>query len=95
MMGGTIENMAIETGKRKMKDEIGRDEDYELLVLLRHTTDALFRAREKELRKAGISRIQAAVFFILKTITCPSFSPDTIKFPLGLNAKHPTIKLCW
>lgn len=83
--------MTIETGKRKTEDEIGWNEDYELAVLLRHTTDALFRAREKELRKAGISRIQAAVFFILKTITTTA-TPAAISRRL-LRKAHTTSEL--
>ncbi len=47
------------------------DRDYELWVLLRQTSDAIRRARENELRKIGISRIQAAVLFALKTIEPP------------------------
>jgi len=69
MIGGTFKDMALET--RKVDGEFVGNTNFELWVLLRHTTDALARAREKELRKSGISRIQAAVLFILDTLTPP------------------------
>jgi DNA-binding MarR family transcriptional regulator len=45
-----------------------RDRDYELSVLLNITSDAIMRAREKELIKHGISSIEAGVLFIVESI---------------------------
>ena len=44
------------------------DRDYELWVLLQQTSDAVLRARDKELSKHGISSIEAAVLFIVQSI---------------------------
>jgi len=51
-----------------MKTNIPADPEYELWVLLHQACDAMIRARENELRKFGISRMQAAVLFIIKAI---------------------------
>ena len=48
------------------------DRDYELWALLHQTTDAIIRARDNELRKIGISRMQAAALFIVKAISGPA-----------------------
>ena len=54
------------------RPSLAGDEEYRLWVLLHQTCDALSRARENELRKAaGISRMQAAVLFIVKAIAGP------------------------
>ena len=46
---------------------------YSLWVLLHQTADALSKTRDNELRKSvGISRMQAAVLFIVKAITGPA-----------------------
>ena len=42
------------------------DKDFELYVLLTQTHDTIIRLREKELRKAKISQIQAAVLYIIQ-----------------------------
>ena len=44
------------------------DKDYELWVILHQTRDAIFKARENELSATGISPMQAAVLFIIKSI---------------------------
>ena len=81
--------MALET--KKADEVITGNTNFELWVLLRHTTDALARAREKELRKVGISRIQAAVLFILDTLTPPAI-PAAISRRLVRKA-HTTSEL--
>lgn len=48
------------------------DRDYELWVLLHQACDAMARARENELRPVGISRMQAAVLFIVKAVRGPA-----------------------
>ena len=48
------------------------DPEYELWVLLHQTVDTMARARENELREIGISRMQAAVLFIIKAIDGPA-----------------------
>ena len=48
------------------------DQDYQLWVLLHHACDAMARARENELRPVGISGMQAAVLFIVKTLEVPA-----------------------
>jgi len=48
------------------------DPEYELWVLLHQACDAMSRAREDELREIGISKIQAAVLFIIKAIEGPA-----------------------
>ena len=55
-----------------MKTNMPVDPEYELWVLLHQAVDAMIRARENELRKFGISRIQAAVLFIIKAIDGPA-----------------------
>jgi len=51
-----------------MKEPASRDKDYELWVLLQQASDAVVRARDKELGKHGISSIEAAVLFIVQSI---------------------------
>ena len=41
---------------------------YELWVLLQQASDAMFEARENELREYGITAMQAAVLYIVKAI---------------------------
>ena len=60
-----------------MKTDTPADPEYELWVLLHQACDAMIRAREDELRKIGISRMQAAVLFIIKAIEGPA-SPAEI-----------------
>ena len=55
-----------------MKTDTPADPEYELWVLLHQACDAMIRAREDELRKIGISRMQAAVLFIIKAIEGPA-----------------------
>ena len=55
-----------------MKANVPIDPEYELWVLFHQACDAMARAREDELRKFGISRIQAAVLFIIKAIEGPA-----------------------
>ena len=44
------------------------DQDYQVWVLLQQARHAVFRAREKELRRYGITSMESAVLFILKAI---------------------------
>lgn len=46
-------------------------QDYELGVLLHQASDAMVRARENELRQVGISRMQAAVLFVVEAAEGP------------------------
>ena len=55
-----------------METNVATDRDYELWVLLEQACDAMIRARENEVRKFGISMMQAAVLFIVKTIEGPA-----------------------
>jgi DNA-binding MarR family transcriptional regulator len=55
-----------------MKTVVASREDYELWVLLDQTCAAMMRAKENELRPAGISGMQAAVLFIVKTVKGPA-----------------------
>ena len=55
-----------------MKADMPADPEYELWVLLHQACDAMIRARENELRETGISRMQAAVLFIIKAIDGPA-----------------------
>lgn len=55
-----------------MKTVVASREDYELWVLLDQTCAAMMRAKENELRPAGISGMQAAVLFIVKTVNGPA-----------------------
>jgi DNA-binding MarR family transcriptional regulator len=59
------------TGVR-MKSKVAINPDYELWMLFHYTCDAIIRARENELRQIGISRMQAAVLFIVKSIDGPA-----------------------
>ena len=49
-----------------MENDVTIDQDYQLWVLLHQVCVATTRAREKELREVGISRMQATVLFWLK-----------------------------
>lgn len=55
-----------------MKDTIVEDQDYEVWVMLRQVHDVMHRARDKELKRIGISWTQAAVLFIVKAIHIPA-----------------------
>ena len=48
------------------------DRDYELWVLLHQTRDAIYKAREKELARFGLSSITAAALFIVEAINVPA-----------------------
>ena len=51
-----------------MKKQISTDKDYDLWVLTDHYWIAMFAARERELRKYGISAMQAEVLYIVDCI---------------------------
>ena len=55
-----------------MKSKVALDPDYELWMLLHYTCDAMAKVRENELRQIGISRMQRAVLFIVKSIDGPA-----------------------
>ena len=55
-----------------METEIAVDRDLELWVLVRQVSDVMERVRERELREAGISLIQATVLFAVKAIKGPA-----------------------
>ena len=48
------------------------DRHYEIWVLLHQACDTMKRARDNELREFGISRMQAAILFIVKAIKEPA-----------------------
>lgn len=58
-------------------EALSGDHDYNIWVLMRQTRDAMTRARERELEKAGISSIQAAVLFTIQAIG-PESTPAEI-----------------
>lgn len=51
-----------------MQDTLFADQDFNVWVLLIHARDAIFKAREKELDKYGISTMESAVLFIVQAI---------------------------
>ena len=51
-----------------MKRSTITDKDLKLLIALQHTTNAIVRAREKELSQYGLTYMQAAVFLTIQTI---------------------------
>ena len=51
-----------------MQDVLPVDQDYKLLWLLFRTRDAIWKAREKEVRQFGIRGRESAVLFIIDTI---------------------------
>lgn len=51
-----------------MKKQVSTDKDYDLWVLTDHYWIAMFAARERELRKYGISAMQAEVLYIVDRI---------------------------
>ncbi len=51
-----------------MDNQLFNDPYYNLWVLLRQTTDIIFKARGKELRQYGITVRQAAILFIIQAI---------------------------
>jgi DNA-binding MarR family transcriptional regulator len=51
-----------------MKKEISNDKEYDLWVVTDHYWIAMFAARERELRKYGISAMQAEVLYIVDRI---------------------------
>lgn len=56
-----------------METNVTTDRDYELWLLCHQFHDVMVRIREEELRRqAGISRMQAAVLFIVKSIKGPA-----------------------
>ena len=55
-----------------MEANVAADSDYELWWLLHQTCDTIIRARENELRKIGVSRMQRAVLFIVKMVKGPA-----------------------
>jgi DNA-binding MarR family transcriptional regulator len=51
-----------------VKSREGKDQYYEIYVLLHHIRDLMVKAREKELRAIGISHIQRSVLFSVSII---------------------------
>jgi MarR family multiple antibiotic resistance transcriptional regulator len=51
-----------------MQDSLTDDQDYKLLWLLFRTRDAIWRAREKEVRPLNIRGREAAVLFVIQNI---------------------------
>ena len=51
-----------------MKTKVATDPDYELWVLLCQACNAMSRARENEVRKFGLSMMQAGLLLIVKAI---------------------------
>ena len=56
-----------------METNVATDRDHELWILYHQVHDVIVRIREEELRRqVGISRMQAAVLFIVKAIKGPA-----------------------
>ena len=55
-----------------MEDDTRAKEGFELWTLLHEAYDIISRVRDSELREAGISRIQSAVLFTVKTGIMPA-----------------------
>ena len=51
-----------------MKNSLYEDGDYKLWLLLHQARDAAFKVRRKELRKFGLSNVEAAVLFFVQVI---------------------------
>ena len=56
------------------------DRDYELWVLLHQARDAVFRVRENELASVGLTAMQAAVLFIIKSIEGPAVPAEIARW---------------
>jgi len=73
-----------------MSRSLLNDQNYELWVLLQQSRDAIHQARDKELRKYGISNLQAAVLFIIQAIghkaTPSEISRWIFREPQGVSA---------
>jgi DNA-binding MarR family transcriptional regulator len=54
--------------EKEIDSEMAADPDYNLWLLIRQVRDAMMKARDRELEKYGISSIQAAVLFNIRTI---------------------------
>lgn len=55
-----------------METNVATDRDYQLWVLLEQACDATRKARDNELKEFGISRMQAAILFIVKAVKGPA-----------------------
>ena len=85
-----------------METNVATDRDYELLVLLHQTCDAMLRARGNDLKQIGISRRQAAVLFIVKAVTVAATpaevsrwlfrEPHTVSELLNRMEKHGLVR---
>ena len=51
--------------------ELSTSEEYELWSLLGQVNDGMLRARDKELRQFGISAVQVAIMYAIKTLGHP------------------------
>lgn len=60
-----------------MHDVTSADRDYELWVLLHQTKDTIYKARDKELHRFGLSPMMAATLFIVQAISGPA-TPNEI-----------------
>jgi len=73
-----------------MNDSLLYNQNYELWVLLQQARDAIHQARDKELRKFGISNVQSAVLFIIQAIgheaTPTEISRWIFRRPHGVSA---------
>jgi DNA-binding MarR family transcriptional regulator len=60
-----------------MSKDVLKDNDHKLCVLLWQTRDALFKARQNELRQFGVTISEASVLFFVSTIG-PNITPMKI-----------------
>ena len=63
-----IQFVKPESSARASAAEYALDTDHELWVLLRQARDAVHKVRDNELRKFGISSVQASILFIIQAI---------------------------
>ena len=85
-----------------METNVATDQDYELWVLLHQACSPMARARDDELGPVGISRMQAAVLFIVRAITAPATpaevsrwlfrEPHTVSGLLNRMEKHGLVR---
>ena len=70
-------------------DMLIEDEDYKLLLLLEQASDAIAKAREKELRQFGVSLTEGRTLFVVKGIgnsaTPGEISRRPLRTPHGVS----------
>ncbi|UCH42218.1 MAG: hypothetical protein JSW16_05180, partial [Dehalococcoidales bacterium] len=64
----STKNLETRIGEHGMQHYLSDDRDYEVWMLLNQASEAMFKAREKELNGNGVTAMEATALFIIQAI---------------------------